>query len=61
MLDLFGCDVESVDENLQEELIELKGNGKCNYKFERDGITELWLSNSTKQLYPKMWSELINY
>ena len=55
----FGCDVESVDENLQEELIELKCNDERNYKFERGGITELWQSNTTKQLYPKMWSETV--
>ena len=59
MMDPFGCDIESVDENLQKELIELKCNDECNYKFERGGITELWLSNTTKQLYPKMWSEMV--
>ena len=59
MLDPFGCDIESVDKNLQEELIELKFNDECNYKFEREGITELWLSNTAKQLYPKMWSEMV--
>ena len=58
-MDIFGCDVESVDENLQEELIELKCNDERNYKFERGGITELWQSNTTKQLYPKMWSEMV--
>ena len=55
-----GCDIESVDETLQEELIELKYNDECNYKFERSWITKLWLSNITKQLYPKMWSEMVN-
>ena len=54
-----GCDIESVDENLQEQLIELKCNDECNYKFERGGITELWLSNTTKQLYTKTWSEMV--
>ena len=48
-----------VDENLQEELIELKCNDECNYKFEKRGITEKWLSNTTEQLYPKMWSEMV--
>ena len=41
MMDPFGCDIESVNENLQEELIELKCNDECNYKFQRGGITEL--------------------
>ena len=52
--------VESVDENMQEELIELKSNDKCQYKFESGGITELWLSNTTKQLYDiQNWSEMV--
>ena len=59
MMDPFGCDIESVDENLQGKLIELKCNGERNYKFERGGITELRLSNTTKQLYPNMWSEMV--
>ena len=59
MIDRFGCDIESVDENLQEELIELKCNDECNYKFERGGITELSLSNTIKQLYSKMWFKMV--
>ena len=42
---------------MQEKLIKLKCNGE--YKFERGGITELWLSNTTKHLYPKMWYEMV--
>ena len=41
MMDSFGCDIESVNKNLQEELIERKCNDECNYKFEKGGITEL--------------------
>ena len=37
----FGCDIKSVHEIMQEELIELKCNGECKYKFERDGMPEL--------------------
>ena len=59
MMDPFGCEIESVNESLQEELIELKCNDECNHKFERGGTTELWLSNTTKQLYLKMWSEMV--
>ena len=40
MMDPFGYDIESVHENLQEELIELKCNVECNYKFVRGEITE---------------------
>ena len=46
IMDRFGCDIESVDKNLQEKLIELKCDDECNYKFERGGITELWLSKN---------------
>ena len=46
MMDPFDCDIESVDKNLQEELIELKCDDECNYKSERGGMTELWLSNN---------------
>ena len=42
MMDSFDCDIESVHENMQEELIELKCNDECTYKFERCGITELY-------------------
>ena len=42
MVDPFGCDIKSVDENRQEELIKLKCNGECQYKFERGEITELY-------------------
>ena len=31
MMDPFGCDIEIVNENLQEELIELKCCDKSNY------------------------------
>ena len=41
MMDFFDCVIKGVDENMQEELIEVKRNGECNYKFERDVITEL--------------------
>ena len=44
---------------MQEEIIELKCNDECNYKFERGGITELCQSNTTKQLFPKMWFEMV--
>ena len=46
MMDRFDCDIESVDKNLQEELIKLKCNDECNYKYERGGITELWQLNN---------------
>ena len=59
MMDPFGCDIESVNENLQQEHIELKCNDEYNYKFEKEGTTELWLSNTAKQLYPKMWSDIV--
>ena len=42
MIDRFGCDIKSVDENMQEKLIELKCNDECKYKFERGGITKLY-------------------
>ncbi len=57
MLDPFGCDIESVSENIQEQLAELKCNDECKYK-ERGRITELWLLNTAKHLYPNMWSEI---
>ncbi len=58
MMDPFGCDMETVSDNIQEELIELKCNDECKYKFERGGITELSLSKTAKQMYPNMWSEM---
>ena len=42
MMDPFGCDIERVNENMQEELIELKCNDKCKHKFERCEISELY-------------------
>ena len=44
IIDSFCCDIESVDENLQGERIELKCNDECKYKFERGRLAELWLS-----------------
>ena len=53
MMDHFDCDKESVDENMQEELIELKCNDECKYKFERGGITELYGYQKEKKAIPK--------
>ncbi len=39
MMDPFVCDMETVSDNIQEELIELKCNDEFKYKFERGGIT----------------------
>ena len=59
MMDPFCCDIESVDENMKEEFIQLKCIYERNYKFGRGGITDLWLSNTAKQLYPKPWSGMV--
>ena len=35
MMDSFVCDIKSVDENMHEELIELKCNDECKYSRRR--------------------------
>ena len=51
MMNPFGCDIESVDENMQEEFIELKCNDECKHKFERGGITELYGYQIQQNIY----------
>ena len=61
MMDPFGCDMESVNENMQEELIEPKCNDECNCNFERGEITELWLSNTTNSYIQKCFLKWLKY
>ena len=58
MIDPFRCDPQTVNENVQEEVIELKNHDVLEMSFKAETFNAFWQSSTVKALYPKLWSHI---